>query len=295
MFLKYLYCIVSLILISTSSIAQKIDSHFFELLDFNRQELKKTAEYVGANNLKVASKELLSYYRKKNNTFLNIGSEDLDYIESKYKQEVEESIETANQVLNQNFLFRYEWDMEKTNVPYQFKKEIDWSLIPFGDEEWCFMLNRHKFWIDLGKAYLFTGKEKYAEAFVNQVTHWIDNNPQDKSLKSLTWRRIEAGIRCENWIKSFEYIKNSKHVTPEFLIKFLKSLHQHAEYINSSFNYFSKTSNWGVIEYNGLFTLSNVLSEFKKSAKWGVESIEKLTTCINLQVLSVSKKTSIFM
>ncbi len=97
--------------------------------------------------------------------------------------------------------------MEKTNIPYKFPGETDWDAEPFGDEEWTFMLNRHRYWIDLGKAYFLTGKEKYARTFVQQVTHWIDNNPLEDAKKQTSWRRIEAGIRAENWIKTFELLK----------------------------------------------------------------------------------------
>ena len=119
---------------------------------------------------------------------------------------------------------------------------------------------------------------------MQQVSHWIDNNPLENRLKKLSWRRLEAGIRCENWIKAFEYVKNSKHVTPEFLTKFLNSLYQHGEYLNSSFSNFSKTSNWGVIEFHGLFNLAQFLTEFKIAPQWQKDALDKLSTCIELQV-----------
>ncbi|PNW27657.1 hypothetical protein BKP44_11765 [Formosa algae] len=228
--------------------------------------------------------ELLKLYREKDNLYLKIDSND-EFIKKTFSEEIGKSIEIADQVRNNYFLFRYDWDMEKTNIPYQFNREIDWTFIPNGDEEWCFMLNRHRFWIDLGRAYFITGQEKYAKTFVNQVEHWIDNNPLDNDLKKMSWRRIEAGIRCENWIKAFEYVKNSKYITSDFLAKFISTLIKHGEYINSSFNNFSKTSNWGVLEYQGLFNLSQFLKEFKFAKQWEIESLKKLTTCINLQVL----------
>ena len=52
--------------------------------------------------------------------------------------------------------------------------EIEWNKIPFGDEEWAFMLNRHKYWTFLAKAYHLTNDKKYLNAFVNQINSWID-------------------------------------------------------------------------------------------------------------------------
>ena len=274
-----LYCLTSSVLF----FGQK--KELFDQLNLSLPKLK-SVEIKHQKGEKVAAlKNLLNYYREKENLFLEVGKQDLVYIKKNYPQEVKNTISKADLVLTKNFIFRDDWDMEKTNIPYQFKGEIDWKAMPNGDEEWCFMLNRHKFWIDLGRAYYLTGNEKYAKAFVAQATHWINNNPLEDGLKKLSWRRIEAGIRCENWIKAFEYVKNSKSITPVFLEKFMTSLYQHGEYINSSYSAFSQTSNWGVLEFQGLFTLSNFFSEFKAAPQWQKDATANLETCINLQVL----------
>ena len=231
-------------------------------------------------------KLLLDHYRKKPAVFMTVERQDVNYLKSTFPEGVAASLKVADEVGRHYFLFRYEWDMEKTNIPYQFKGEIDWRKIPFGDPEWCYMVNRHRYWIDLGKAYYLTGDERYAKTWVKQVTHWIRNNPvEDKSLRGLSWRRIEAGIRCENWIKSWELMRQSKAVTPEFFAMFLQSLHQHAEFINSSFSDFSKTSNWGILEHHGLFNVAVFLSEFKQSGVWLSDALKKLELCTSVQIL----------
>ena len=265
--------------------AQTSQEALFEKLDFNQPTLKSVEKSIASNKHQQALKDLLKIYREKNNLYLKVDKNDIGFIKSNFPKDVENSIEVADQVLNKYFLFRYDWDMEKTNVAHQFKGEIDWKAMPNGDEEWCYMLNRHRYWVDLGKAYLLTGKEKYAKGFVDQATHWIDNNTLKDELKSLSWRRLEAGIRGENWLKTFEYVKHSKHITPEFLAKFLNSLHEHATYINSDFNAFSQTSNWGVIEFQGQFNISQFLTEFKEAKQWQKDAINNLATCIDLQVL----------
>ena len=271
--------------LSASVIVFGQNKEFFNQLNLNLIELQSVQTKVQQGEKDLALKNLLEYYREKENLFLRVGKKDLVSIKENFPGEVKNTISKADLVLDKNFIFRDDWDMEKTNIPYQFKGEIDWKAKPNGDEEWCFMLNRHKFWIDLGRAYYLTGNEKYAKAFVAQATHWIDNNPLEDRLKKLSWRRIEAGIRCENWIKAFEYIKNSKSITPAFLEKFMTSLYQHGEYLNSSYSAFSQTSNWGVLEFQGLFTLSNYFSEFKAAPQWKKDATANLETCINLQVL----------
>ena len=282
--LKFKHFICACLLFSMSSLlGQK--KEIFDQINLDLPQLVSVNTPIQQGKVDEASKNLLDFYRHKENLFLKVTHQDIDFIKANYPEEVKNTINKADLVLAQNFIFRDDWDMEKTNIPYQFKGEIDWKAIPNGDEEWCYMLNRHKYWIDLGRAYFLTGNEKYAKAFVEQATHWIDNNPLEDRLKKVSWRRIEAGIRCENWIKAFEYVKNSKSITPEFFVKFSSSLFQHGEYINQSFSDFSKTSNWGVLEFQGLYVVSNFFSEFKSASKWKKDATDNLKTCINLQVL----------
>ena len=152
-FLFVIYC-----LICNNSFAQNAEVQLLERINLESPQLNSVKKYEQANQHAKAMSELLIQYRSKNNNYLRVSKEDVSYIKLHYKKEVEKTIKVADEVLNHYFIFRYDWDMEKTNISYQFKKEIDWSAIPNGDEEWCYMLNRHRFWIALGKAYLLTGK-----------------------------------------------------------------------------------------------------------------------------------------
>lgn len=258
-------------------------------LDYTNEKLKTIEKYHEDGNQSAGLRALLRFYQQNDDLYKRIYKADLYFLSQEYLEDIELSLSIADQTIDKYFLFREEWDMERTNVPYQFEGEIDWEMNPFGDPEWTWMLNRHKYWTHLGKAYFFTKEEKYAESFVRQVTHWIDNNPlptlEDKYNNTAAWRRIEAGIRCENWIKSFEFIKKSIHFTPEFLDKFLNALLLHGAYLNNAFSNFSKTSNWGVLEYHGLFNLSIFLKDFKIADKWQTNAIDRLGICIDLQVL----------
>jgi Heparinase II/III-like protein. len=264
--------------------AQSIESSIIEKLNPEKVECLKNSSLV--TQPKQVAKELLEIYRKKPTLYLSLSESDMPLVRQRFPQNVAKSIEVADQVRKHYFVFRYDWDMEKTNVPYQFLGDVEWNKIPFNDPEWCFMLNRHRYWIDLGKAYFLTKNEKYAKVWVQQVTDWIKKNPvNDKSLRGFTWRRIEAGIRCENWIKTWEYMKNSPAITPEFFCLFLNSLYEHAEYLNSAFSSFSKSSNWGILEFQGLFNASLFLSEFKQSEVWQKDALHNLEVCAGIQVL----------
>ena len=228
---------------------------------------------------------VLAIYKQKPNLFLKVKQYDISQTKAKFNQEIQSIIDAADRLQRNTFIFRHSWDMEKTAKPYTFSNEINWQAQPWDDPEWTFMLNRHHYWLDLGKAYLFTSDEKYAQTFAKQLEHWIDQNPLNDTMKQSSWRRIEAGFRAENWIKAFEYFKHSPVMTPKLFKKMMISLNQHAHYLNSQYSLFSKTSNWGVIEFTGLFYLSQFLDNNAMSSQWVKSAVAKLDEMIQLQVL----------
>ncbi|MDN3018459.1 alginate lyase family protein [Paenibacillus sp. BSR1-1] len=202
-----------------------------------------------------------------------------------YREDVERVRVVAEQVVNQVFVFQEAWDMERTNIPVSFQGKIDWSYIPLEDPEWTYMLNRHRFFIPLGQAYMLTGDERYAESFCEQLSDWIDSNPKQSNTALLTWRTIDAGIRSSNWIKAYDYFKNSPHFTTEIFEKMLCSLYEHAQLLASDFSNWKAISNWGVIENKALFELSIFLQSFNQAGIWQTISLERLKKTVRLQIM----------
>ena len=126
-----------------------------------------------------------------------------------FKENSKKIIETCDLLCKNTFIFNHKWDMEVCKVPYTFSEEIIWNKIPFEDPEWTFMLNRHKFWIYLAKAYTLTSEKKYFDTFISQVNSWIDTVDVFKDKYFNCSRTIEIGIRCLNWIKAIKIFKNS--------------------------------------------------------------------------------------
>lgn len=214
-------------------------------------------------------------------------AEMIAYVKRCCPSELNEVMTVADEVVHQTFVFRFPWDMERTNVPVTFDGPIDWHHVPSKDVEWAYMLNRHRYWIALGQAYLFTEDEKYAETFCRQLEDWIDRNPVplEPTTETLTWRSIEAGLRCANWIKTFQYVKDSRSMTPRLVTKMLMSLHEHAHYIASAFSGWKNISNWGVLENNGLFEAAVFAPEFKQASQWRRLSMDRLKETASIQVM----------
>ncbi len=215
----------------------------------------------------------------------NVTLDQLGFLKSNYAEEIKDVIEEADRIIDGCFVFSHKWAMEKTHIPYRFKRnKIDWCIIPFGDPEWCYMFNRHRFLQSLGEAFLLTNNEKYAKRYFELLEDWIDNNPNSDMLKNYTWRSLEAGLRCKNWLISLGYFIDSRYLTDNLLKKIIDSLIVHGKYLASDFSNFKKTSNWGVIENHGLFILSMVLQDINEYKHWQKLSIDRLIECCRLQI-----------
>src|SRR5262249_40437584 len=81
---------------------------------------------------------------------------------------------------------------------------VHWSRIDYlnpsiaGDKKITWELNRHSHFVTLGQAYLMTRDEGYAEAFVDQATSWMDQNPPNLGIN---WSSsLELAFRVIAWI-----------------------------------------------------------------------------------------------
>lgn len=160
--------------------------------------------------------------------------------------------------------------------------DIDWGTRPVPDNEWVWQLNRMNFWNAMGRVYWHTGDEKYAQAWCEQLMDWVNKNPNDEDHR-YAWRSIEAGIRGNSWCELYQRFIDSPSFTPEVLITFLNSLHDHASFLMTKY---TTNSNWALMEAEGLASIAILFPEFKESQSWREEAFRRLNIEIDKQVYS---------
>lgn len=188
--------------------------------------------------------------------------------------------EQADLVCNNTFVFREHWEMERTNEPVTFNDTVEWDCIPFGDPEWTFALNRHTCFVNLAKAWNCTKNDKYAEKFMELARDWMERVPLTEGSKQNTWRSIEAGIRCENWLKTMMLFADCSKIPMSFWGEFEKVLFLHGEYLMSVNGVFHRLSNWGILQNHGLLLVGIY---FEKN-DWIKEAVQRLEEELNLQI-----------
>ncbi|WP_313133567.1 alginate lyase family protein [Anaerocolumna sp.] len=204
----------------------------------------------------------------------------VEFFKLNYTLNEKELIGHADLLCENTFLFQDHWEMERTNKPVTFKGNVEWDCIPFGDPEWTFALNRHTCFVNLAKAWNCTKNEKYAEKFMELSKDWMERVPLNEKSKQNTWRSIEAGIRCENWLKSMMLFADCSKIPENFWDEFEKVLFLHGEYLMSVNGVFHRLSNWGILQNHGLL-LAGIYFE---KTDWIKEAIQRLEDELNLQV-----------
>lgn len=197
-----------------------------------------------------------------------------------FPQEVEECILLAEELCQNRFTFRGHWEMERTHTAVEFSQEIVWDKTPNGDPEWVFAFNRHSFLVTLGQAWSLTGNKKYAYKAAELWENWIDNVTLNESAHSTTWRPIEAGIRCESWLRALELFGTA--LESRLIEKIKGCLYVHGEWLLQSHTPFQKLSNWGVLQDHGLLLLGIALGE----PKWMSVAASRLEEQLSYQVLA---------
>ncbi len=159
-------------------------------------------------------------------------------------------------LLNNDFMFSRKYDMERCD--WIIKNDpIDWSLVPFGDPEWTFVLNRMDFCYDLCIEFIKTGEIKYLYKSKDLIFDWISKNTEECYHK---WTRtLDSGIRLINWVECFKKFEQFEIITKAEKEVFLESIKWQIVYVDAEFQNFQNYSNWGMMQSIGILNASTLV------------------------------------
>jgi uncharacterized heparinase superfamily protein len=147
-----------------------------------------------------------------------------------------------------------------------------WSKLPpldplgGGDPKIVWELNRHAHFVTLGQAYWLTGDNRFAAAFVDQASAWINANPVGMGVN---WASsLEVAFRSIAWLWALNLLVDSGEVTPDFFARLLKSLIEHGRHIETYLSYYFSPNTHLTGEALGLFYLGVALPELYRAEGW---------------------------
>ncbi|MCP9493815.1 MAG: heparinase II/III family protein [Pyrinomonadaceae bacterium MAG19_C2-C3] len=205
-------------------------------------------------------------------------------------------IETARRNVNNRFdLLGYkdlsfgapiDWHLE----PIANKRTplVHWSLIDYlnaeaaGDKKITWELNRHQHFVTLGRAYLLTNDESFAQAFVNQLNSWMDANPPKLGIN---WASsLEVAFRLISWLWAFHFFKDSPSLDRQTFSRATKFLYIHARHLETYLSTYFSPNTHLTGEALGLFYTGTLLPEFRRARVWRATGERILCDEINRHV-----------
>jgi hypothetical protein len=168
-----------------------------------------------------------------------------------------------------------------------FGNEIDWHLEPVndkraplahwsridylnaevaGDKKITWELNRQQHFMTLGRAYLATRDERYAETFAAHLSSWMDANPPKQGIN---WASsLEVSFRAISWLWALNFFRDSPLLAPQLFARALKFLHIHARHLETYLSIYFSPNTHLTGEALGLFYLGTLLPELRDAARW---------------------------
>ena len=176
-------------------------------------------------------------------------------------------VQRADDIMHGIYTFTKTWDMERCDEPYEFYGQ-DWNVVNNNDEEWCFMLNRMDYLIDLVSAALSTGELAYAQHALTLIGSWIAAHPHMEP--ELSTRTLDTGIRIGSWAQVLPALEDLGLLGDEDLRIIRDSINAQIAYLRARYIAKYETSNWGSIQTLAvLYVLCTLEGEPESHPAWG--------------------------
>jgi len=249
----------------------------FDNVNLTYPGLEKTNKLFLAGQYNDAAKELLKYYRNRRGVkHLDFNAGDAQNFAGKKVNQ--NTLDLANDIL------RHKFKPHKGYPAYDYGKDINWQYRPVQDQLLTTFLHRTAFWEPLGIVYRNTGDEQYAREWVFQVRDWIRKNKQGAypDDKDYAWKAFVVSFRLNHWSGFFNLFLNSSNLTPQFLMEFLNSYQEQANYVAANY---TDIGNHRLYEALHLLYAGSTFPEMKAAAAWRKSGIAVLNEEIPKQVL----------
>ncbi|MCR4033783.1 MULTISPECIES: heparin-sulfate lyase HepC [Flavobacterium] len=273
----FVFLFVLLLMQKTIAQEVKITKSSFNAINLDRKGLEKVKKLVASAKYKEAANQLLHYYRNRTDVkHLDFNPVDLEKL--KGKKVNENTLELANNIL------KHQFKPHKGYPAYDYGQDINWQYRPVQDQLLTTFLHRTAFWEPLGIVYNSTGDEKYAKEWIFEVRDWIKKNKQGSYTdeKDFAWKAFVVSFRLNHWSSYFNMFLNSPNFTPAFLMEFLNSYNEQAEYVLHNY---TDVGNHRLYEALHMMYAGSFFPEMKEASAWRKSGIVILNEEIQKQLL----------
>lgn len=276
--IKLLTCLCIGLLSTSSIVAQeaKLSAQDFHVINLSYPGLEKTRQLVDGGKYNEAAKALLHYYQQKHR------DRDPDFSNAETPPDLTKPVGKENQEMADNAL-KHLFKPQKGYGFFDYGQDINWQYWPVKDNEVRWQLHRVRWWQAMALVYRNSKDERYAKEWMAEFLDWAKKNPLGLSAENdrFAWRPLEVSDRIQSLAPTFAIFVNSPSFTPAFLMAFLKSYHQQANYLPANY---AELGNHRLFEAQRTLFAGTSFPEFKDAATWRKSGIEVLNTEIGKQV-----------
>lgn len=248
-------------------------------INLNSHELENVKTSLIQDQLALACKQLLAYYRDGTSA---------SFLRNK-KIEISSESDTLAENIIRNVMTFYG---RSAVLPHRSDNHLDWTFHGQDDDmEWAWALNRHYHIQTLLDAYLKTGNPVYAKTIDKHIKDWVIFSmpyPEKRSNTEI-WRGLEVSFRAKIWAKVFFGLINSGYLSPVTQLLILSSIPEHAHYLRN----YHGGGNWLTMEMTGLATISTVWPEFNQSSQWFQYAVDTMIKTLDEQVYPDGAQTEL--
>jgi hypothetical protein len=168
-------------------------------------------------------------------------------------------------------------------VPIEHWSEINFAAYSSSvDLKVIWELNRHQYFNTLGRAYVLTRDEKYAETFIRHIEDWLESN---KPKRGINWSSsLEISFRSISWIWAMNLFRESPSLKPHHLLGMLKYLFLNARHIETYLSTYSSPNTHLTGEALGLYFIGNFFAGSDWGDRWENKGYRLLVGALEFQV-----------
>jgi hypothetical protein len=162
------------------------------------------------------------------------------------------------------------------SAPRRFWRDVPFLAPGSGDHKVIWELNRHQYFLRLGRAHWLTGDRRYAERIVEDIQKWLEANPP---LDGVNWSSmLELGFRSLSWVTALHLLlgapagdrrdAESPHADDAWLVDLLIGVDRQLQHVERHLSRYFSPNTHLTGEALALYVTGVALPELRHSRRW---------------------------
>ncbi len=166
-----------------------------------------------------------------------------------------------------------------------------WDEVPFleracGDHKIIWELNRHQYWMVLGRAYWLTGNDRARDTFISHLNGWMAANPP---LDGINWASmLELSLRTLSWLWALHFFSAGSAERPSdespWTVDLLLGLDRQLTLVERNLSQYFSPNTHLLGEALGLYVAGRSLPGLARAARWEAAGRQVLIDQISRQI-----------